>query len=101
MAHKEMSLHTLRVLRFARSAGKKSILLLNVEAMWSHILSRISKHGGGDGMSEAVAFIAGLLAMTVVWFLTDNSPETSPYRRGYMDGYKDSMERERKEGSKL
>ena len=43
-------------------------------------------------MSEAIAYIAGMIAMTVVWFINDTSPDTSPYRRGYMDGYKDAME---------
>ena len=43
-------------------------------------------------MSEAIAYIAGMIAMAVVWFINDTSPDTSPYRRGYMDGYKDAME---------
>ena len=42
-------------------------------------------------MSEAIAFIAGLFAMMVVWFINDNSPETSPYRRGFEDGYRKAM----------
>ena len=46
---------------------------------------------GGDRMSEAIAFIAGLFAMMVVWFINDNSPETSPYRRGFEDGYRKAM----------
>lgn len=46
---------------------------------------------GGDGMSEAIAFIAGLFAMMVVWFINDNSPSTSPYRRGFEDGYRKAM----------
>lgn len=47
-------------------------------------------------MSEAIAYIAGMIAMTVVWFINDTSPDTSPYRRGYMDGYKDAMEEYKK-----
>ena len=46
---------------------------------------------GGDNMSEAIAFIAGLFAMMVVWFINDNSPRTSPYRRGFEDGYRKAM----------
>ena len=42
-------------------------------------------------MSEAIAFVAGLIAMAVVWFINDNSPDTSPYRRGYEDGYRKAM----------
>lgn len=47
-------------------------------------------------MSEAIAYIAGMIAMAVVWFIYDTSPDTSPYRRGYMDGYKDAMEEYKK-----
>lgn len=43
-------------------------------------------------MSEAIAFIAGLFAMMMVWFTNDNSPRTSPYRRGFEDGYRKAME---------
>ena len=46
----------------------------------------------GDGMSEAIAFIAGAIAMAVAWFINDNSPTTSPYRRGFEDGYRKAME---------
>ena len=42
-------------------------------------------------MSEAIAFIAGLFAMMVVWFINDSSTETSPYRRGFEDGYRKAM----------
>ena len=52
---------------------------------------------GGDGMSEAIAFIAGLFAMAVVWFIYDNSPDTSPYARGYVEGYKDAMKKHGRE----
>ena len=51
---------------------------------------------GGDGMSEAIAFIAGMIAMMIVWFANDTLPRTSPYRRGYMDGYKDAMKEYKK-----
>lgn len=44
-------------------------------------------------MSEAIAFIAGLFAMMAVWFINDNSPNASPYARGYVEGYKDAMEK--------
>lgn len=42
-------------------------------------------------MSEAIAFIAGLIAMAIVWFINDNSTSTSPYRRGFEDGYRKAM----------
>ena len=51
---------------------------------------------GDECMSEAIAYIAGMIAMTVVWLINDTSPDTSPYRRGYMDGYKDAMEEYKK-----
>lgn len=41
-------------------------------------------------MSEAIAFIAGMVAMGTVWFINDNSTETSPYRRGFEDGYREA-----------
>lgn len=47
-------------------------------------------------MSEAIAFIAGLFAMMIVWFINDNSPRTSPYRRGFEDGHKDAMKKHKK-----
>lgn len=46
-------------------------------------------------MIEAIAFISGIIAMAVVWFIDDLSSD-SPYRRGYMDGYKDAMEEYKK-----
>ena len=51
-------------------------------------------------MSEAIAFIAGLFAMMVVWFINDNSPRTSPYRRGFEDGYRKAMKYYEAEGEK-
>ena len=51
---------------------------------------------GGDGMSEAIAFMAGTIAMAVVWFINDTSPYTSPYARGYVEGYKDAMKKHKK-----
>ena len=42
-------------------------------------------------MSEAIAFVAGLIAMAVVWLINNISPDTSPYRRGYEDGYRKAM----------
>ena len=47
-------------------------------------------------MSEAIAFIGGVIAMAVVWFINDTSPTTSPYARGYVEGYKDAMEEYKK-----
>lgn len=47
-------------------------------------------------MSEAIAFIAGAIIMAAVWFINDNSPETSPYARGYVQGYKDAMKKHKK-----
>lgn len=44
-------------------------------------------------MSEAIAFIAGAIAMVAVWFINDTSPYTSPYARGYMEGYKDAVKK--------
>ena len=43
-------------------------------------------------MSEAIAFVAGLIAMAIVWLINDTSPSTSPYRRGYEDGYRKCMQ---------
>ena len=49
-------------------------------------------------MSEAIAFFCGMIGMMVVWFINDNSPDTSPYRRGFEDGYRKAMkDYERKE----
>ena len=42
-------------------------------------------------MSEAMAFIAGMVAMGITWFINDNSSRTSPYRRGFEDGYGKAM----------
>ena len=42
-------------------------------------------------MSEAIAFVAGAIAMAAVWFINDTSPSTSPYRRGHEDGYRKAM----------
>ena len=47
-------------------------------------------------MSEAIAFMAGMVAMGIVWFINDNSPNTSPYARGYVEGYKDAMKKHKK-----
>lgn len=47
-------------------------------------------------MSEAIAFLCGMIGMMVVWFINDNSPDTSPYARGYMEGYKDAMKKYKK-----
>lgn len=47
-------------------------------------------------MSEAIAFVAGLIAMAVVWFINDTSPRTSPYARGYVEGYKDAIKKHKK-----
>lgn len=42
-------------------------------------------------MSELIAFVVGEIAMALVWFINDTSPNTSPYRRGYEDGYRKAM----------
>jgi len=42
-------------------------------------------------MSEAIAFIAGMVAMGITWFINDNSSRTSPYRRGFEEGYRKAM----------
>ena len=49
-------------------------------------------------MSEAIAFIAGLVAMMIVWFINDTSTSTSPYRRGFEDGYRKAMKDYEAEG---
>lgn len=48
-------------------------------------------------MSEAIAFIAGLFTMAAVWFINDTSLDTSPYVRGYVEGYKDAMKKHGRE----
>ena len=57
----------------------------------------------GEKMSEVLAFIIGLVAMMIVWFVTDGSSH-SPYRRGYRDGYFDAAkafgDAERRENEK-
>lgn len=40
---------------------------------------------------EGLAFIAGLLTMGILWFITDIS-YNSPYGRGYRDGYFEAVE---------
>lgn len=40
-------------------------------------------------MSEALGFFGGMVAMLVVWFITDGSAH-SPYRRGYRQGFYDA-----------
>lgn len=50
-------------------------------------------------MSEAIEFIAGLVAMGIMWFVNDNSPRTSPYRIGFEDGYRKAMKDFEAEGS--
>lgn len=52
-------------------------------------------------MSEAIAFIAfmaGMVAMGITWFVNDNSTRTSPYRRGFEDGYRKAMKDYETEG---
>lgn len=60
------------------------------------ILPDVRKQKRGDGMTEAIAFMAGMVAMMIVWFINDTSPTTSPYARGYVEGYKDAMEKHKK-----
>ncbi len=47
-------------------------------------------------MSEAIAFLCGMIGMMVVWFIYDNSPDTSPYAHGYVEGYKDATKKYKK-----
>lgn len=47
-------------------------------------------------MSEVIAFIGGAISMVVIWFINDNSPDTSPYRHGFEDGYRKAMEDEKR-----
>lgn len=42
-------------------------------------------------MIEAIAFMAGMAAMGIIRFVNDNSTRTSPYRRGFEDGYRKAM----------
>ena len=49
-------------------------------------------------MSEAIAFIAGMVAMCITWFINDTSTSTSPYRRGFEDGYRKAMKDYEAEG---
>lgn len=48
-------------------------------------------------MSEALAFMGGLVAMMIVWYVTELS-HGSPYRRGYRDGYQEAVEAYKKYG---
>ena len=66
----------------------------NNELRELRVFERIQE--GGDGMSEAIAFIGGAIAMAVAWFINDTSPVTSPYARGYVEGYKDAMKEYKK-----
>ena len=51
-------------------------------------------------MNEAIAFIAGMVAMGITWFINDNSTSTSPYRRGFEDGYRKAMEDYEQKGAR-
>ena len=48
-------------------------------------------------MSEWIAFMGGLIAMCIVWFV-DSIRHESPYWRGYRDGYKEAIEAYKKYG---
>ena len=50
-------------------------------------------------MSEAIAFFAGCIAMTIVWFVHDI--KHSPYMRGYAEGLNDGIQEVMKDFSKL
>lgn len=41
-------------------------------------------------MSEAIAFVGGLIAMTIVWFVSDI--KNNPYMRGYEEGLHDGIQ---------
>lgn len=43
-------------------------------------------------MSEALAFIIGLIVMGCVWYWTDYLGHNSAYRRGYRDALRDEAE---------
>ena len=47
-------------------------------------------------MSEAIAFIAGAIAMAGAWFIND----TSSYRRGFEDGYRKAMKDYEQKGAR-
>lgn len=49
-------------------------------------------------MSEAIAFMAGMVAMGITWFINDTDTRTSPYRRGFEDGYRKAMKDYKAEG---
>ena len=50
-------------------------------------------------MSEAFAFICGLVAMGVIWFINDT--KNNPYMRGYADGLRDGINEVMSDFSKL
>jgi len=50
-------------------------------------------------MSEAVAFLSGLIAMGIVWFVHDT--KYNPYMRGYSEGLMDGIQEVMKDLPKL
>lgn len=50
-------------------------------------------------MSEGIAFLGGLVTMTIVWFVSDL--KNNPYMRGYADGVKDGIQEMLKDFPKL
>lgn len=50
-------------------------------------------------MSEAIAFLSGLIAMTIVWFIHDT--KYNPYMRGYSEGVKAGIQEVMKDFQKL
>lgn len=53
----------------------------------------------GNKMSEAIAFFAGCIAMTIIWFVHDI--KYNPYMRGYAEGLNDGIQEVMKDFSKL
>ena len=50
-------------------------------------------------MSEAIAFLGGLMAMTIVWIVYDT--KYNPYMRGYAEGLYDGIQEVMKDFPKL
>ena len=50
-------------------------------------------------MNEAIAFLSGLIAMAIVWFIHDT--KYNPYMRGYAEGLKDGIQEIMKDFPKL
>lgn len=50
-------------------------------------------------MSEAVAFLGGLVTMAIVWFVNDT--KNNPYMKGYAEGLNDGIQEVMKDFDKI